>query len=217
MRRRLDSGRPRDANQVEFKHRKNRRFTKVSKNLSAIDAWQHAADEIGIKSNFCRCWTQRTEKPTARRRDSHGRTSPPLKWKRVALKSPARDVEDDHALPSTPTPPKAPVLPSRKPAAGTEKQSLKGMRRRKQDDDFCNECRSRAGRSLGPRRPASVPRRLRPKLRHYVQNTLCHKLRSRLVLSTTHLSFRNSQSLESGFLFFEEILSRCRSRKRRRN
>ena len=65
------------------------------------------------KKQSCRCWTQRTEKPTARRRDSHGRTSPPLKWKRVALKSPARDVEDDHALPSTPTPPKTPVSRAR--------------------------------------------------------------------------------------------------------
>jgi hypothetical protein len=52
--------------------------------------------------------------------NSHGRTSPSLKWKRVALRSSARDVEDDQTLPSTPKPPKAPVLPSRKPAAGAK-------------------------------------------------------------------------------------------------
>ena len=53
------------------------------------------------------------------------------------------------------------------------KQSLGGMRRRVRNNGFCNECRRvvrffSAGRSLGRRRPASVPRRLRPNLKPFV-------------------------------------------------
>ena len=51
-----------------------------------------------------------------------------------------------------------------------KEQSLKGMRRRVRNNGFCTNVvascgsLSRAGRSLGRRRPASVLRRLRPKL-----------------------------------------------------
>jgi len=64
-------------------------------------------------------------------------------------------------------------------------QSLGGMRRRKQNNRFCNECQCvgrlfGAGRSLGRRRPANirlspgVPRRLRPEY----QALLCYSERS---------------------------------------
>ncbi len=116
-----------------------------------------------------RCWTQRTGKARARLPIPRGSTSAARNPNTPASRTPKAKGEEEYIVPCSPTLSNAPEPSWRLPAAGIVKQSLEGMRRRMRNNGFRNECRRvvrffSAGRSLPQRRPASVPRRLRPKL-----------------------------------------------------